>query len=61
MRIHSRERVQAIINIYRTAEHKSINIGKVTRVLKETAVDCLLNKNVMTEENINQERINILL
>ena len=42
--------------IYRTAEHKSINIGKVTRVLKETAVDCLLNKNVMTEQSINQEK-----
>ena len=30
--------------IYRSAEYKSIKIGKVARVLKETAVDCILNK-----------------
>jgi len=30
--------------IYRHAEAKSINIGKVSRVLKETAIDCLLTK-----------------
>lgn len=29
--------------IYRLAEKKSIKIGKVTRLLKETSIDCLLN------------------
>ena len=29
--------------IYRTAEQKAIQIGKVTRLLKEVSVDCLLN------------------
>lgn len=42
--------------IYRTAEQKSIKIGKVTRVLKEGAMDCLLNKNVLSEEKLNQEK-----
>lgn len=30
--------------VYRHAEAKSLNIGKVSRVLKETAIDCLLTK-----------------
>ena len=30
--------------VYRLAEDKSIKIGRVSRVLKETAVDCLLHK-----------------
>jgi hypothetical protein len=29
--------------VYRVAEFKAIQIGKVTRVLKETAVDCIIN------------------
>lgn len=29
--------------IYRLAEQKSIKIGRVTRLLKETSIDCLLN------------------
>jgi hypothetical protein len=33
----------ADLYVYRVAECKAIQIGKVTRVLKETAVDCLLN------------------
>ena len=31
--------------VYRLAEYKSIRIGKITRLLKENAIDCLLNKN----------------
>ena len=43
--------------LYRLAEQKSIQIGKITRVLKETAVDCLLNKNIsnLTEQRMNQQ------
>ena len=33
----------ADLYIYRMAERKSIKIGNVTRLLKETSVDCLLN------------------
>jgi hypothetical protein len=42
--------------VYRVAESKAIQIGRVSRVLKQGAVDCLLNKEQMlpTEENINQ-------
>ena len=33
----------ADLYVYRVAEYKAIQIGKVTRVLKETAVDCIIN------------------
>lgn len=33
----------ADLYIYRLAEKKALQIGKVTRLLKETAVDCILN------------------
>ena len=46
----------ADLYIYRFAERKSIQIGKVNRVLKENAIDCLLNYQQLnfTQENINQ-------
>ena len=46
----------ADLYIYRTAEAKAIQIGRVARVLKETAVDCLLNieQAGFTVSNINQ-------
>lgn len=37
------EKETADLYIYRLAEQKSIKIGKVTRLIKETAVDCVLN------------------
>lgn len=42
----------ADLYIYRFAEMKAKQIGKVTRVLKESAVDCLLN---MEQNNFSQE------
>ena len=33
----------ADLYVYRVAEYKAVQIGKVTRVLKETAVDCIIN------------------
>ena len=41
--------------VHRVAEMKALQIGNVTRVLKETAVDCILNKEQVnfTEENMN--------
>ena len=49
--------IEAIdLYIYRLAEKKAILIGKVSRVLKENAVDCILNKNQtgLTVEKMNQ-------
>ena len=42
--------------MYRIAENKALKIGKITRLLKEHAVDCLLNKNQkqMNNNNINK-------
>ena len=33
----------ADLYVYRVAEYKAVQIGKVTRVLKETAIDCIIN------------------
>ncbi len=33
----------ADLYVYRVAEYKAIQIGKITRVLKETSVDCIIN------------------
>jgi len=33
----------ADLYVYRVAEYKAIQIGKVTRILKETSVDCIIN------------------
>ena len=43
--------------VYRLAEYKSIQIGRVSRVLKENAVDCLLNhsQNDMIETRLNKK------
>ena len=41
--------------VHRVAEMKALQIGQVTRVLKESAVDCILNQQQtnFTEENMN--------
>lgn len=46
----------ADIYVYRLAELKAVQIGQVTRALKECAVDCLLNseQNAFTVEALNQ-------
>jgi len=43
--------------LYRTAEKKAKKIGKITRILKENAMDCLLNKNVMSESLMKQTEV----
>ena len=47
----------ADLYVYRVAEFKAIQIGKVTRVLKETAVDCIINheQTNFTQENISKQ------
>lgn len=46
----------ADLYVYRIAEFKAIQIGKVTRVLKESAVDCIINheQTNFTQENISK-------
>ena len=41
--------------VYRSAEHKSIKIGKITRLLKENSIDCILNK---TQQEFNANVMN---
>ena len=45
------------MRVYRNAEYKSIQIGKVSRIIKENAVDCILNRGntQISEKDINQE------
>jgi hypothetical protein len=45
------------VYIYRTAEYKAKQIGEVSRILKETAIDCLLNteQNNFTQANMNKK------
>ena len=40
--------------VYRVAEYKAIQIGKITRILKESAVDCIINheQTNFTQENM---------
>jgi hypothetical protein len=42
--------------LYRLAEKKGINIGKISRALKENAIDCVLNSglNELSSEKMNQ-------
>tara|TARA_Y100000389_G_scaffold36102_1_gene30693 strand:- start:23400 stop:27023 length:3624 start_codon:yes stop_codon:yes gene_type:complete len=54
---NSKKNVECVdIYVYRKAEKKSIIIGNVSRLLKEIAMDCILNKEQtnFTEENMNQ-------
>jgi superfamily II DNA or RNA helicase len=48
----------ADLYVYRLAEQKAIKIGKVTRVLKEISVDCLLNSE---QTNFSAENMKITL
>jgi len=46
----------ADLYVYRLAEYKAVQIGKLTRVLKETAVDCLLHHD---QTNFTQTKMDI--
>ena len=41
--------------VYRTAEQKSVKIGKITRLLKQNSIDCILNK---TQQEFNASIMN---
>ena len=46
----------ADLYMYRMAEKKSELSGKVSRILKETAIDCLLNEN---QKKLSQDKLNL--
>ena len=48
----------ADLYVYRVAEYKALQIGKVTRVLKETSVDCIINHD---QTNFTQDIISVNL
>lgn len=41
--LENQEEEAADLYVYRLAERKALQIGKITRILKETSVDCILN------------------
>ena len=49
------EEEAADLYVYRVAEYKAIQIGKVSRVLKQTAVDCIINS---AQTNFTQGKLN---
>jgi len=49
------EEEAADMYVYRAAYYKAVQIGKVSRVLKETSVDCLINHD---QNNFSQEIMN---
>jgi hypothetical protein len=55
-----RDEEAADLYVYRSAEKKAIQIGRVTRVIKENAVDCLLNigQTNFTEKKLLKEVAN---
>jgi hypothetical protein len=52
--LENNEEEAADLYVYRVAEYKALQIGKVTRVLKETAIDCIVNhdQTMLTQEEI---------
>ena len=61
-RLANEEKEAADLYVYRLAELKAVQIGHVNRVLKEIAVDCLLNSEQLnfTAEIIQQSVIQVL-
>ena len=56
--LENKKEEAADLYVYRVAEFKAIQIGKVTRVLKETSVDCIINHD---QTNFTQENISAIL
>ena len=52
------EEEAADLYVYRVAEYKAIQIGKVSRILKETAVDCIINHD---QTNFTQEKLSSII
>ena len=61
--LENQEEESADFYVYRLAESKAIKIGKISRLLKENSVDCLINAEQMnfTTENFNDQPLTIEL
>jgi hypothetical protein len=53
--LENSEEEPADLYVYRLAELKAVQIGRVSRLLKESAIDCLLN---IDQTNFSEERMN---
>jgi len=55
--LEDNEEEAADLYVYRVAEYKAVQMGRVSRLLKETSVDCLINHDQtnFTQENIEKE------
>ena len=55
--LKNNEEEAADLYVYRVAEYKALQMGRVSRVLKETSVDCIINHDQtnFTQENIEKE------
>jgi hypothetical protein len=56
--LEDKDEEAADVYVYRVAEYKALQIGKVSRLLKETSVDCILN---YEQSNFSQEVIEATL
>lgn len=57
-KLEDQEREAADLYVYRVAERKSKLIGQVTRLLKQNAVDCVLN---ISQTNFTEKKINEII
>ena len=57
--LENKEEEAADLYVYRISELKAIKIGKVTRLLKQTAVDCIINheQTEFTSEKFTSEKL----
>ena len=55
--LEDNEEEAADLYVYRVAEYKALQMGRVSRLLKETSVDCIINhdQSNFTQENIEKE------
>jgi hypothetical protein len=56
--LENEQEESADLYVFRLAESKAVQIGKITRILKETAIDCILNN---SQSNFTYEKMNLYL
>ena len=56
--LENEEEESADLYVFRLAESKAVQIGKVSRILKETAIDCILNN---SQSNFTYDKMNLYL
>ena len=56
--LENEEEESADLYVFRLAESKAVQIGKISRILKETAIDCILNH---SQSNFTYDKMNLYL